>query len=276
MHQRPRRKSSKPHPPALPKQPVTLEIESLGTQGDGVATHAGARIYVPCALPGERITARLHGPHGDGLAASLVEIENRSSARVEPPCPHFGTCGGCALQHLKQAEYLAWKRQRVVDALARRGFADPPVGEAGAIGPHSRRRATLVGQRRGRRAVVGFHRRRSDTPVEIEACAVLEPPLLDLVHALKRVLPDVLDRDERIGLHTLLTDTGLDLLIRTNREPTLDQRQALANFAEENDLARLSWRHDNDLEPIAWRRPALVRFGAADFSPAFQQSQPHR
>jgi len=242
-------------------------IDGLGAQGDGLASHEGSRVYVSGALPGEQVRARLLCPAGDGMAAELLTVEDASAARVEPPCPHFGTCGGCALQHLALPDYRAWKRDRVRDALRRRGFGEPPIADTVAIGPHSRRRATLVADVRGGHAVIGFHQRRSDAPVDIETCLVLEPALVELIELLRRALPDLLEGDGRIGLHAQSTETGVDLLIRADREPTLNERQALAKFAETIDLARLSWRHGESLEPIAWRRPALVRFGANEVAP---------
>ena len=249
------------------KQQISLVIDRLGAQGDGLASHDGARVYVPGALPGEHVRARLFGPLRDGMAAALVAVETVSVARVDPPCPHFGICGGCALQHMALLDYHAWKRERVHEALRRRGFTDPPVAETVAIGAHSRRRASLVAEKRGRRAVVGFHRRRSDDPVDIETCVVIEPALAELIRTLRHALPDLLDHDGRVGLRVQMTETGIDLLIRAKREPTLDERQDLAGFAEHANLARLSWQHGDHLEPVAWRRPVLVRFGGVEVAP---------
>ena len=136
-----------------------------------------------------------------------------------------------------------------------------------AIGPHTRRRTALVGAVRNRRAVVGFHRRRSDAAIDIETCLVLEPALVDLIGALRDALPRLLAREGKIALDLLLSDTGIDLLIRAAREPTLEERQRLARFADDQDLARVSWRSDDHLEPVAWRRAAQVRFGSVSVGP---------
>ena len=267
MRHRSKNKRPKRRRTVTPGEPVSLEVEALGAQGDGVATHDAVPVYVPRALPGERVTARLLKPVGDGWAAELLSVETESPARVAPPCPHFGTCGGCALQRMALDEYRAWKRERVREALRRRGFSEPPVSPIVATGQHSRRRATLVADVRGKRAVVGFHQRRSDSLVDVEACPVLESRLVALIGVLRQALPDLLDRDGRIGVHAQTTETGIDLLLQANREPTLTERETLAAFAETIDLARLSWRYDDGLDPIAWRRPALVRFGTVNVAP---------
>src|SRR5580692_4193836 len=86
-------------------------IDSIGSKGDGVA--AGP-LYAPLTLPGERVRAERQGDR-----AEVALIVAPSPDRVAPPCPHFGDCGGCALQHWAQAPYLAWKANQVGLALAR-------------------------------------------------------------------------------------------------------------------------------------------------------------
>src|SRR6476659_7804933 len=93
-HRRPQRPAA---PAAGP--PVELVIEAIGGEGDGVA--AGPA-FVPFTLPGERVLAA-----GGGERRELVEVLEASAERVAPPCPHFGTCGGCALQHWDHTPYLA-------------------------------------------------------------------------------------------------------------------------------------------------------------------------
>ena len=242
-------------------------ILGLGARGDGLAVHDGAPIYVPGALPGERVQAQLVRPAGDGWAAALVAVDEAAATRVEPPCPHFGACGGCVVQHFAPASYRTWKRARIVEALSKHGFEDPPVMETVATAPGSRRRASFIAEKRGRKATIGFHRRRSDALIDLETCPVLAPPLVDLMNDLRPSMPELLARDGRYGWHALLCDTGIDVTLRADRDPTLKERQALAGFAEAHDFARLSWRTEEDLEPIAWRRPASVRFGTVDVAP---------
>lgn len=267
MRRRPKRKKAARRPIAAPDHPVPLIILGLGARGDGLAVYGGAPIYVAGALPGEHVQAQIVRPVGDGWAADLVAVEEPAAARIEPPCPHFGTCGGCAVQHFAPANYRAWKRARIVEALSKRGFEDPPVMETVATPPGSRRRATFVATLKGGKASIGFHRRRSDALIDIETCNVLAPPLVGLMNDLRRSMPDLLSQGGRYGWQALLCDTGIDLTLVADRDPTLEERQALAGFAEKLDLARLSWRNGEDLEPIAWRRPATVRFGTVDVAP---------
>lgn len=85
---------------------LEVEIERLGAKGDGVADGPEGPIFVPFALPGERVRIAVE-PGND--RAGLIEVLEASPDRIEPICPHFGSCGGCALQHLEEGAYLGWK-----------------------------------------------------------------------------------------------------------------------------------------------------------------------
>ena len=121
---RPRRQTRETAGP----KPETRElvIGSIGAQGDGLA--AGP-VFVPGALPGERVLAAVAADR-----AELIEVLAPSAERITPPCPHFGDCGGCALQHWRAEPYLAWKAEQIRLALGRERieteilppFAAPP------------------------------------------------------------------------------------------------------------------------------------------------------
>src|SRR5688572_8829458 len=102
----------------------TLDVAEIGGRGDGLAAGENGPIYVPYALPGEQVRARVAADR-----ATVLEVLNPSTERREPACRHFGRCGGCQLQHWDEAPYLDWKRERVVDALEKRGmhFAVAPT-----------------------------------------------------------------------------------------------------------------------------------------------------
>jgi 23S rRNA (uracil1939-C5)-methyltransferase len=130
-----------------------VEIAHLGAQGDGVADGSDGPLYVPFALSGERV--RVEVAPGDDRAG-LLAVLRPSPDRVEPVCPHFGVCGGCALQHLDRAAYLGWKREKVVGALRSRGL-DAEVEPVRSVPLGSRRRAALSllrGERPGRRSAI--------------------------------------------------------------------------------------------------------------------------
>src|SRR5688500_14063383 len=105
-----RRPQSRPDPRPQPGPPADFTIDFVGGEGDGVA--AGP-VFVPFSLPGERVRAQ-----GGGERRELLEVLDASAERIAPVCPHFGVCGGCALQHWAHEPYLTWKVSRLVGTLA--------------------------------------------------------------------------------------------------------------------------------------------------------------
>ena len=91
-------------------------------------TDPSGPIFVPYALPGERVQADVRGER-----ARLIAVIEASPERIAPVCRHFTHCGGCAVQHLRAPAYLAWKRELVVAAFAARGI-DAPVGHVATVG----------------------------------------------------------------------------------------------------------------------------------------------
>ena len=138
---------------------VTLDIVEIGARGDGVAELDGRRYFVPYTLPGETVEAEPGEARGEGVAATLVEVLSPSRHREPPSCSHFGTCGGCVLQHWRPDAYTAWKVDQVRRALAQRGVAAPTFEAVLAGAPGERRRVDFVLRRQGRRVLAGFHER---------------------------------------------------------------------------------------------------------------------
>src|SRR5512134_4086766 len=150
---------------------LEVEIAHLGARGDGVAEAADGPIYVPFALPGERVRIAVE-PGED--RADLLAVLKPSPDRIEPVCPHFGVCGGCALQHLEHGAYLEWKRAKVVEALRSRGL-DTQVEKVRPVPLGSRRRASLALGRGKDGTRLGYRRARSHQLIDINVCPVLSP-----------------------------------------------------------------------------------------------------
>lgn len=246
-------------------------ITRLGGQGDGVLDLPdGERAYVPFALPGERVSARLGKPRGDGFAAQLVEIEAASPERIEPACQHFMACGGCSLQHWADAPYRAWKRDRLVQALARRDFQDVPVEDLRVVPPGSRRRIDLNARRVGKTVVIGYHEAGSHRLVDIAACPVARPALLAPLPALREALRPLLAEGKGIDLKLSAMENGLDLLLAGPLRLDGAARSDLAALAAEHNIRRLAWRGSLETAPpeiLAQSEAPYVRFGNIRVTP---------
>jgi 23S rRNA (uracil1939-C5)-methyltransferase len=236
-----------------------VTVERLGARGDGIARGQGRPLYLPLTLPGDRVRARPLAPRGEGWAGELLELLEGGPGRAAPPCRHFGSCGGCAWQHLDDPLYAETKRRLVVDALAHHGLGGAPVDKLLRIAPGTRRRAAF----KFGAARAGFNARASHSLVDVAECAVLVSPLLALLPRLRALGAALLASRESADASATLTDTGIDLLLDLPRAPDLSALERLALLADDADLARLSWRAPGEGEavPVAVRRPPRIVHG---------------
>jgi len=239
-----------------------VTVETLGGRGDGVARLDGRPVYVAGGLPGDRLRVRLDKPRGEGWVGRLLETLTPGPGRVPAPCPHFGECGGCALQHVRDDDYAAWKSDQVRTALARRGFDDPPLRPLVRIPAGTRRRAAFAVERAGPSIRIGFHARESHRVVDAADCLVVTPGLAGLLPRLSAALSGLLADGERLDATATETGSGIDLAIKGRRPLSLTAREALAGLADTADLARITWQAAGaPSEPVVMRRPARMTFG---------------
>lgn len=163
----------------LPEGEFTAQIVDLAEDGRGVARLDGKVTFVADALPGETVKFRYTRVHKDADEGQTTEILLRSPDRVEPPCAHFGVCGGCSLQHLSPPAQIAHKQKHLLETLRRVGKVEAQDVAPPLTGPSEgyRRRARLgvkYVEKRGT-ALVGFRERASPFLAALESCAVLDP-----------------------------------------------------------------------------------------------------
>jgi len=234
---------------------VELRVERIGMRGDGIAQWRGEPVFIPFTAPGDVVRARLGPKRGDGRSAELRELIAKG-ARADPPCAHFGACGGCALQHLDEAAYVAAKRQWLETALAQQHLEAERIAPLTRFTARTRRRARF--QLKGKR--VGFHARGSHRIVDLRECHVLHPRLMALLPLL-RAFPAAAGAT---AASATLADNGIDLLIDLAHAPDFPLLETMARLAEEGDLARLSWREGDRITPVAERRkPQVILSGVA-------------
>jgi 23S rRNA (uracil1939-C5)-methyltransferase len=234
-----------------------VRIERIGHRGDGVAETPEGPVYVPFALPRERVTIEREGERG-----RLIDILEPSPERVAPPCRHFGRCGGCALQMMPLAATRVWKRDLVAAALARERI-EAEVAETVGVAPASRRRAVLTALHPGKRIVLGFNEQLSNRVVDIEKCPVLAPALAERLAAIRELLPPLVPAGRRVRVTALLTRGGLDLDLGGAVAPPSRAVATLAETAGRHGIARLSV----DSEPILTLAEPVVEVAGVPLVP---------
>lgn len=155
--------------------PITLAIHGMGTHGEGVGYHEGYTLFVEGALPGETITTEIFETHKRYGRGKLLDIPTPSPHRVPPPCPLFGTCGGCQTMHLAYAEQLLMKQQKVRDALQRIGKIDAIDVKPCIPSPSTlkyRNKIQIPIKQEGNRLKLGLYARSSHDLVEMTHCHI--------------------------------------------------------------------------------------------------------
>lgn len=222
------------------RETESATVIELNHDGDGIVK-AGKTAFVAGALPGEAVRFERTRRHRQYDEARLLGIDQASPERVEPECPHFGVCGGCALQHLSVAGQLAHKQAEVAAALARIAKVEPAEWLAPIVSPawRYRRRARLSARyvaKKGR-ALVGFRERRAPYVADIASCAVLAPPFDALITPLSGLLGSLDIREQVPQVEIAAGDAASAIVVRVLRPPTADDRAALAAFGRSHGVA---------------------------------------
>jgi 23S rRNA (uracil1939-C5)-methyltransferase len=178
---------------------LELELDAVAPRGDasGIGPD-GKPVYVAYGIPGELVRVRVFKRGRLHAGADLLEVLRPSPSRVDPPCPLFGTCNGCQLQHVAADRQLELKREMVVTQLGRFGaFTDPPVlPMIGMAEPWHYRNHARFTVRGGR---VGFVRRHRRQFFEVSRCLLMEPRINDLLARLQGRLHETTQCNVRVG-----------------------------------------------------------------------------
>jgi 23S rRNA (uracil1939-C5)-methyltransferase len=238
------------------------EILRVASKGDGVT--ASGR-FAWGAAPGDRLTidgTLEWGPH-----------------HVQPPCRHFGTCGGCQLQQLDEESLAAFVEGRVANASAAQDLGTEVLGAPYLSPPMSRRRASLRAESSGGRVVIGFREAKSHRLVEIEECHVIAPEFVALLGPMRKLLITMgkaapAKKGGRPGksakhatprmaadIEMTLVDQGVDLGVKGLTAEGLAATEAMLAFAQEHRLARLTMDGGYGFETVWEPVPVTVTLG---------------
>lgn len=225
--------------PAVPQR-VELFIESIDLEGNGVGHLDGKVHFVEGAITGERVLAEVVKSKPSYARAKAVEVLQASSLRTQPKCPHFGVCGGCAMQHIEPSAQIAIKNRALEDLLERIGRQKPEQMMRPIEGPdwgyrhRARLTARLVPKKGG--MLVGFHEKGSSYVALMRECHILPKHVSDMLLPLAAML-EAMSNPNRMPQIELAVGHGTTALVLRHLEPlTESDLQALRQFAQQYDV----------------------------------------
>ena len=220
-----------------------LKVESLDLEAQGVSHNAeGKVVFIEDALPGEEVQVQVHRHKNNWEQASMTARRRDSSQRVVPRCPHFGTCGGCKMQHFHVEAQVATKQRALEDALWHLGKVKPECVLRPIAGPawRYRHRARLSVRHVAKKGkvLVGFHERKSSYVADMDSCEVLPEFMSRLLVPLRDLVAGMEQRDRLPQIEVAVGDEVTALVLRHLEPMTPGDLGRLADFGRAH---RVQW-----------------------------------
>jgi 23S rRNA (uracil1939-C5)-methyltransferase len=207
---------------------LDVSVERILPGGVGLAHARGQTLFVALSAPGDHARVRVESVRGGLAFASIREILKPSPARVEPPCPYFGRCGGCDFQQLEYEAQLAAKVEIIRDCLRRVARVEPPpeIPITPAPAPwHYRSRARW--QHDPRRKFLGYYERGSHRIVDVAECPVAAPAVEERLKHLRALMREGLLNDDALEFEAVEGDEGVSLAPSTEPEDGREQARTI-------------------------------------------------
>jgi 23S rRNA (uracil1939-C5)-methyltransferase len=218
---------------------LTGQVDNLNHDGWGVV-RAGKTVFVAGALPGETVEYRVRRRQRNFDEAELLQVIEPAADRIAPGCAHFGTCGGCALQHLAPESQLGFKDSMLRDALRRIGKVEPArwipplAGDAWGYRRRARLGARFVHAKQ--RSMVGFRERLSSYVADIGNCPVLVPAVGNLIGDLSALVTRLSIPTRIPQIEVAVGDDTVVLVMRTLSPLSEADREALLQFEKDHQV----------------------------------------
>ncbi|MEO5378409.1 MAG: 23S rRNA (uracil(1939)-C(5))-methyltransferase RlmD [Magnetococcus sp. DMHC-6] len=241
---------------------IELDVQKVVNGGAGLAYHDGSTVFVPFTAPGERVLVGIEARRKGHLQARLLKVIKPGIDRVEPRCPVYSQCGGCALSHLSPECQAQLKQEFVANTLYRLGRVEPQ----GVLQPFFaadnpwgyRRRAGFKVSWAGNRALVGFYSQNSHHVVDLPGCPVLRPELEALIAPLRHLIPALTVRKRLLQVDVASGENGVGVVFHLMDPLRAPDRHRLIEFAKKLGLASLIVQQGSrSSQKVVWRTQEL-------------------
>ena len=244
---------------------ISLEVTQLDHLGAGISQHEGKVVFIPGALPGEKVKVQLIEQKKRYARAKLLEVEQSSPQRVTPKCAHYGQCGGCDLQHLTSDKQREHKEAALVDLMAKLSQVKADSLAPALIGDEwdYRRRARLATyyDKGTKQTTLGFRALSSKQVVAIKHCPVLAASLSDLISPLSALLNQLESKKALGHVELIQVDNGNYCIIRTTKPMSANDIKKLQAFAASQQIKLIVQGNESELTLID-KEPKALTIGA--------------
>lgn len=221
-------------------QEVELTIESLSHDGQGIANIDGKTCFVPQALPGEQVKAKIVLSKRRYNIAIVQEILKSNPSRVAAQCPHFGVCGGCQLQHMSQEDQIKLKQDTVTEQLEHFGGVTPQEWLAPLkTDPYGYRRKARIGARyvtKKEKLLLGFREQNGRYLADCDSCEVIYPDVAKLWQPLRELIAGLSIFKEVPQVEVAVGDDGVAFVLRHLVDMPEDDLKQCFDFAKQHNV----------------------------------------
>ena len=227
--------------PRIDKTPFEAIITDLTHDGRGVARRDGKAVFVSGALPGERVMAEQTAKNRHFDEARTLDVLEASPDRVAPRCPHFGTCGGCVLQHMDETRQIEAKQRVLMENLERIGHVSPtsvlPPLTGASWGYRRKGRFSVRRVEKKDKTLVGFREQDPRFVADLSQCLTVIPEIGTRVAALSAFIEGLDGKRDIPQIEFIGGDAAIALTVR-HLQPLSDaDRQAWQAFGQQHGFA---------------------------------------
>jgi len=219
---------------------ITLHIHGLSHDGRGIGTVDGKTFFVSGALPGEEVICKVWRSHRRFNEAKTLQVLQASPHRITPGCPHFGTCGGCTLQHLDPEQQLIIKQQALLEQLKHFGKVIPeeilPPISGQLWGYRKKARLGVRYVIKKEKLLVGFREVQSNYLADLAVCPVLHPSVGTKLTALSELIASLTQFEHIPQVEVAISDNVSALIFRHLAPLSEDDIYKLKQFGEFHHL----------------------------------------
>ncbi len=231
----------RPRKKKLSEDPVKVLIESLAHDGRGITHVDGKVVFIDEALPGEEVEFIYTDSRRDYAEGKVEKIIQSVEIRGEPECSHFGRCGGCSFQHVKNEEQIQLKQGLLIEQFSRIGKVEIPQIWEPITGPYwGYRRKARMGVKyvaKKGRVLVGFRERRNPFLAEIESCKVMHPSVGKKLMELSEMIGGLTIKDKIPQIEVAIGDEDCVLAFRVLEPPTPEDKERMRIFGQQHKMS---------------------------------------